>query len=52
MNVKIKSAGVTCLVGDDYDHHYTNEEGNPYANAHGSLLMPLRIGISVAYILK
>ncbi|MBR1839195.1 MAG: DUF3575 domain-containing protein [Prevotella sp.] len=40
------------FVGDDYDRHYTNEEGNPYANATGSLLMPLRISISVSYILK
>ncbi|MBR4572350.1 MAG: DUF3575 domain-containing protein [Prevotella sp.] len=40
------------FVGDNYDAHYTNEDGNPYANAHGSLLMPLRIGISVSYILK
>ena len=40
------------FVGDDYDNHYTNEDGHPYANAHGSLLMPLRIGISVSYILK
>ena len=40
------------FVGDDYDSHYLNDEGNPYANAHGSLLMPLRIGISVSYIIK
>lgn len=40
------------FVGDDYDSHYLNDEGNPYANAHGSLLIPLRIGVSVSYIIK
>lgn len=39
-------------VGDDYDAHYTNEEGYPKANAKGSIILPLRLGVSLTYILK
>lgn len=39
-------------VGEDYDATHTNADGYPEANADGWLLMPLRIGVSVAYILK
>lgn len=37
-------------VGDRYMH--INNEGNEYANARGSLIMPMRIGIAVSYIIK
>lgn len=40
------------FVGDDYDTHHKNSDGNPYANARGSLLAPLRIGIALTYIIK
>lgn len=39
-------------VGDDYDAHFTNAEGYPKANAKGSIILPLRLGVSVTYILK
>lgn len=40
------------MLGEDYDKEHTNLSGYPVANASGSLLIPLRIGISVAYIIK
>lgn len=36
----------------DYDNSVTNAEGYPVANATGSLLIPLRIGVSLTYIIK
>ena len=40
------------MLAEDYDKEHTNLSGYPVANASGSLLIPLRIGISVAYIIK
>lgn len=40
------------MVGDDYDAHYTNAEGYPKANASGQIILPLRLGVSLTYILK
>ncbi len=40
------------MLGEDYDNEHKNLSGYPVANASGSLLIPLRIGISVAYIIK
>lgn len=37
---------------DNYDAHYTNSEGYPTINATGQFIMPLRLGVSIAYILK
>lgn len=39
-------------VGDDYDGHYVNKDGYPVANSTGSIIMPLRIGIAMTYIIK
>lgn len=38
--------------GENYDNHVVNKDGFPYANAHGSLLMPMRIGVALTYIIK
>lgn len=40
------------MVGDNYDAHYKNEEGYPVANANGQIIMPLRLGVSLTYIIK
>lgn len=40
------------MLGEDYDKEHVNLKGYPVANASGSLLIPLRIGVSVAYIIK
>ena len=40
------------FVDDDYDSHYTNADGYPVANASGSFLMPVKLGIALSYILK
>lgn len=37
---------------DNYDAHYTNSEGYATINATGQFIMPLRLGVSIAYILK
>lgn len=39
-------------VGEDYDATHINMEGYPEANASGSLLIPLKIGIALTYIIK
>lgn len=39
-------------IGDNYDANYTNKDGFPCANAHGTIIMPLRLGVSLTYILK
>lgn len=36
----------------DYDKTHVNAEGYPTANASGGLLIPLRMGVSVTYIIK
>lgn len=38
--------------GYDYDSEHLNSDGYPMANARGTRFLPLRIGISVAYIIK
>lgn len=40
------------MIGDDYDKTHVNYAGYPVANASGGLLIPLRMGISVTYIIK
>lgn len=40
------------MMSDNYDAHYVNEEGFPVANASGSIIMPLRLGVSLTYIIK
>lgn len=36
----------------DYVKEYADEDGNVPANANGAVLMPLRLGVSLTYILK
>lgn len=40
------------MIGDDYDKTHVNYAGYPVANASGGLLIPLRMGVSVTYIIK
>lgn len=40
------------MLGTDYDNTHVNYAGYPIANASGGLLIPLRMGISVTYIIK
>lgn len=40
------------MVGEDYDKKHVNSDGYPVANASGGLLIPLKIGIAVSYIIK
>lgn len=40
------------MTGEDYDKTHVNYAGYPVANASGGLLIPLRMGVSVTYIIK
>lgn len=40
------------MIGEDYDANHLNAEGYPEANASGRLLIPLRIGVALTYIIK
>ena len=40
------------MIGENYDENHLNSAGYPVANASGGLLMPLRIGVSLTYIIK
>lgn len=40
------------MIGEDYDKTHVNYAGYPVANASGGLLIPLRMGVSVTYIIK
>lgn len=40
------------FIDDNYDAHYTNAEGYPTANSNGTVIMPLRIGVALTYIIR
>lgn len=40
------------MDGEDYDSQHLNAAGYPVANATGTLFLPLRIGVSLTYIIK